>query len=342
MLDAIRAQTLSCQSLGSPLYATILGILESEYRQSGTVHSLLSDRVHRALHDAIPLRFLAGLHELVLMGRCQNLARHYPSAGGSPGPSLRQDFLDAVEESSSEIVESLGRQVQTNEVGRSVVPMALRHWLGSLDIDQYVHLEVGASAGLNLCFLHYSADTGLGQLGTEGSEVSFDPEWFASPPPVHSSPATPVVIAGCDPFAIDVRDDNQAVRLLSYVWPDQTERMTRLRHAISIARRNPPHLDRSSADEWIEATLGEDTGLATVVFHSIVWQYLDPGVRDRFRAHLWAVGRRATKSRPLVWARMEPAGPTADLQVDVWDGGSEPRHSRLALIGYHGRDMVWG
>jgi len=43
-----------------------------------------------------------------------------------------------------------------------------------------------------------------------------------------------------------------------------------------------------------------------------------------------------------VWARMEPAGPVADIQVDVFNGSSsEPRHYRLAEIGYHGQNMNW-
>jgi hypothetical protein len=39
---------------------------------------------------------------------------------------------------------------------------------------------------------------------------------------------------------------------------------------------------------------------------------------------------------------MEPAGPVADVQVDVWDGSSlEPIHYRLAEVGYHGQNMNW-
>ena len=81
---------------------------------------------------------------------------------------------------------------------------------------------------------------------------------------------------------------------------------------------------------------------ATLIFHSIVWQYLGTETQNLLKQAIYNAGKMATSDNPIVWARMEPAGPVADVQVDVFDGSSsEPRHFRLAEIGYHGQEMNW-
>jgi hypothetical protein len=73
-----------------------------------------------------------------------------------------------------------------------------------------------------------------------------------------------------------------------------------------------------------------------------VWQYLGTETQNKLKQAIYNAGRSATSTAPIVWARMEPAGAVADIQVDVFDGSSaEPRHFRLAEIGYHGQNMNW-
>ena len=43
---------------------------------------------------------------------------------------------------------------------------------------------------------------------------------------------------------------------------------------------------------------------------------------------------------PLLWARMEPAGATADVQVTVFSRTGTEEH-RVAEVGYHGQDFRW-
>ena len=80
------------------------------------------------------------------------------------------------------------------------------------------------------------------------------------------------------------------------------------------------------------------TGTATVVFHSIVLQYLAVDSRHRMRDALHAAGARATDAAPLAWLRMEPAGESADLRLTWWPGGAE---EVLATAGYHGGTIRW-
>ena len=124
--------------------------------------------------------------------------------------------------------------------------------------------------------------------------------------------------------------------MLSFLWPDQTERIERLRAALDFAARVPIVLDTMDADDWLEQRLrgGPSSGVATVVFHSIVWQYLPNTTKEKVRAVLAAAGAEASPTNPLLWLRMEPAGPLlADLRLTTWPGGAE---EVVAEVGYHG------
>lgn len=339
-LRSLHAQAEQCERLGSPMYAALFRELADDYRWGGRTYALLAGRTDTPIHDALPLRLAGAIHRVVLRGDEPRLARHYPSVGGKPGEDFPADFIAYMREHLGEVEAGLASQVQTNEVGRSVVPMVLSHWLTTLGISEYEHLEVGASAGLNLNFDRYYSGVRTLRMGDPDSHLRFSGEWFDGMPGVPRSAARVVRRRGSDPFPIDVTDPDQELRLLSFVWPDQRERMDRLRAAINIAKANPPVIDRGSADEWVAGQLSRGSERPVMVFHSIVWQYLGSATQKRLRSALEEAGSRATPDAPLVWARMEPAGPVADVQATVWTG-SEPRTFRLAEIGYHGQSMRW-
>lgn len=339
-LASLRHQAGQCDGLGSPMYAILFRALADDYASRGRTHALLAGRSARPVHDALPLRLAGSLHRVVLKGDAPRLARHYPSVGGTPGPGFVQDFLDSMLEHAEEVEAGLSGQVQTNEVGRSVVPLVLSHWLTTLGIEEFAHLEVGASAGLNMNFDRYCAASGSFVTGDPSSAVRFTGDWCTGVPAVPAPRAVVIERRGVDVAPIDATDPAQGLRLLSFVWPDQTERMERLRGAVSVAAVHPPLVDRGSADAWLRASLDRVGHVATVVFHSIVWQYLGPETQAGLRGALEDAGARATADAPLVWARMEPAGPLADVRATVWRGGP-PTETVLAEIGYHGRGLRW-
>lgn len=336
---ALARQAVACRELGSTQYADLLDELVLDTDRGGPIGRLLADRPERPLHSALSLRLLGAVHRIALRGEAPELAARFPSCGGDGSPIPLGDFEDVVHRHRPEIDVELGNQVQTNEVGRSIVPLSFVHWVTTLGVTDLDWIEIGASAGLNLHFEKYGAECESGSLGDPTSTVRFDPSWFVSSPPVVREPATCRRLSGADPFALDVNDSDDSLRLLSFVWPDQIERFERLRAAIGIAATSNIELERRSADHFVQERLADDSSLPRVVFHSIVWQYLSSEVRNGVRDAL--AGATASRDAPVIWLRMEPSGSAADVRVTVYDGGREPIERRLAEIGYHGRGFRW-
>lgn len=341
MKEALELQAQQCATLGSPMYQALFLELLEDYEMGGRSYALLAGRSEKPIHEATPLRLAGAIHRVVLNGQDKRLARHYPSVGGKPGADFPSDFIAFMRDHLVEIEQGLNSQVQTNEVGRSVVHLMLSHWITTLDVSEFDFLEVGASAGLNLNFDRFYACFKQLRMGDPQSPLRFMGDWFANEPLVPRDAARVVRRKGADPFAIDVTQPEEELRLLSFVWPDQRDRLARLRAAIDIAKLHKPLLDRESADTWIERQLTRERDRATMVFHSITWQYLGTDVRQRFMSALEHAGKSATRTTPLIWARMEPAGAVADVRVTVWNGAETPRQFRLCEIGYHGKNMNW-
>ena len=342
MYNALLAQARACASIGSTMYERLFEDLAADYADNGRTYALLAGRSARPIHDAIPLRLAGALHRIVLSGQDPRLARHYPSAGGSPGTDFTADVIAYMRDHTDEIDLALTQQVQTNEVGRSIVHLCVSHWLTSQSISDFDLLEIGASAGLNLNFdLYYACSQRL-RMGSPQSRVRFMGDSFGHTPALPNSAARVHRRRGVDISPLDVTRDEDRLRLLSFLWPDQKKRLERTRAAIDIALQRPPVVDEGSADSWLATQLARPFERAVVVFHSIVWQYLGERVQEGVRQALRDASSRATSAAPLLWVRMEPAGAVADVQVDMWNGESaEPRHQVLAEVGYHGSQMNW-
>src|SRR5439155_5355748 len=129
-------------------------------------------------------------------------------------------------------------------------------------------------------------------------------------------------------------DEHGARLLQAFVWPDQPERIERLRRAIALARTCEIDLRRGDYVELLPQLLEERREDAlTVVFHSVSSTYLTEARYDE----LVAVLSRAGAAGPLAWVSLE--GPRHDpdyggvaLDVTVWpDGGTR----RLAKADFH-------
>jgi len=343
LADTLDHQRRACARAGSSLYAELLAGIAADVEAGGVCAKVLGPRAGEPLASALALRFLGAVHRLVLEGRAPALAAHYPSAGGRPGPGLVADFLATVAELRPAIEDRLDEGVQTNEVGRSAVlapGYALVARRSGLPLRV---LELGASAGLNLRWDRYWYDTGETCLGDPDSPVRFEGAWQpvgGGPLPDLGGPVEVAERAGCDRNPIDVGTEDGRLRLRSFLWPDQVDRLARLEAAFAVAARVPAPVDAADLGAWAEARLAEPVeGVATVVAHTIVWQYVDGPSRDRLRAALRRAGERATPDAPVAWLRFEPAGAVGDLRLTWWPDGTE---QVLATAEYHGVPVYWG
>lgn len=337
MVEVIRLQEAACEQAGSHLYAQVLSAIADDFERGGPSAALLSPWTANALADAIPLRLLAAVHRIVLDGRASSLAQFFPSAGGTDMGDPGATFLATLEEHHEEVVDGMSRGVQTNEVGRACALVGGFHAVAAQTGLPLRILEVGASAGLLLRWDQFTYVAGDRRWGA-GSGLQFDDPW-AGEPPVFVDDLRIADRAGCDINPIDPTTTDGVNTLRGFLWPDQAHRRERLDAAIEVARAYPATVERADAGAWVEERLAEPTpGMATVVYHSIVLQYLPRPSFDRMRAAISDAGARATSDAPIHWLRMEPAGDVADLRLRSWPGGDD---RALGTTGFHGPPVDW-
>jgi hypothetical protein len=337
-VGVLRLQAAWCARLGSPLYAALCAAAADDVAAGGPLAAVLAGHEDDPPATVLALRLLGAAHRLVLEGEAPALARHYPSAGGDGDPEGAWAALRALAtERGAELRALLGRPVQTNEVGRAAALLG-----GFLTVARETRrplrlLELGASAGLNLRWDYFRYEGPGGAWGDPGSPVVLRGAWEDTPPPLDGA-ATVVERAGCDPSPVAPATEEGRLTLLSYLWPDQPARVDLLRGALAVARRVPTSVERADAAAWLRSRLAAPMpGVATVVFHSIVIQYLDATSREGVLATIAAAGARATPQAPLAWLRMEPGGDETEVRLTLWPGGER----LLATAGFHGRPVRW-
>ena len=332
-------QAQSCDQMHSALYGGLCRSVAANVRTGGICWSLLESTAELSLALAVPLRFLGAVHRIALRGDAPPLAAFYPSCGGTPGDGVTAAFFHAVREHEAEIKIGLTQGVQTNEVGRSAAlfeglgivqrrtghPMALR--------------EIGCSGGLNLQMDRFRYVDGDYVGGDPNGEVVIADRWRGAIRPA----LLPIDIAdqaGCDPNPIDPLTDAGRLLLLGFLWPDQVDRLERTAAAIELARARSVRQDQARAIDWLSGELhSRSPGSTTVVYHSIVWQYIEGEERAAITALVGAAGAAATSQSPLAWLQFEPASSHehAELTLRLWDGSSTGDVELLARCGFHGQ-----
>ncbi len=120
--------------------------------------------------------------------------------------------------------------------------------------------------------------------------------------------------------------------------------MRRLRSAILVARAYPATLETSSAADFVDALEPAD-GHLTVLWHSVMWQYIGPDEQQRIRARLDRIGAASSLSAPFAYItfeprRLEPGGVRRFVvTARTWPGGQE---RILGEAPPHGVPVRWG
>ncbi|WP_406278448.1 DUF2332 domain-containing protein [Embleya sp. NBC_00896] len=331
-------QANACAVLGSPQYAALVARVAQDIRAGGPCADAVAGYADAPMDDAVPLRLMGGVHALALSGRAPDLAAHYPSAGGvfdpaDPGAAWPA-FRAAVAGWPGWVADWLTRPPQTNEVGRASLLLTGLLWALRESPLPVRLFEIGASAGLNLrpdLFRYEAADFGWGARDsavvlTEAWEGAV-PEWLRDPPAL-----TIADRGGCDLTPIDPLSSDGALALRAYLWPDQTVRAARLDGALALAARVPVEVQRVGAGDFVEA-LRPEPGTLTVLWHSIMRQYVPAAEWARVEAAVDRLVGSATSDAAFAHVAFEPAGGGRFL-LTVRHGG--PPATVLARAHPHG------
>jgi hypothetical protein len=342
LLRSLRFQGQVCAGMGSLMYGDVLQRVAADVEAGGVFASILSGHENDSGRLALPLRLLGGLHRLVLDGRASGLRRWYPSTGGRwDAEAAWPDIALTAVGHTDYLRAALDQPPQTNEVGRSAALIGGLLILASRFGLPIRLFEIGCSAGLNLRADYYRYRYPGGEWGTAESPVTVDDAWRNRLPP--AAALRIVERHGYDIAPLDATSPDGELTLLSYVWPDQPARLDRLRGAISIARRVPAPLHRRNAIDAV-ADLDVAGGALTVLWHSIMWQYLSATEQDTVAAEVDALGARARSDSPFAHLALEPHRRTPDSPVEFgvraryWPGGDD---RLLAVCSPHGPPVTW-
>ena len=314
LLQTIQVQGQVCAAMGSAMYGDLLPLIGRDVEADGIFAQIFAGHENDSGRMALPLRLLGGLHRLALDGRAPALRRWYPSVGGEwNADAAWPEIVQAATGHAEYLRAALGQPPQTNEVGRSAALVG-----GLLALTDRFALpvrlvEIGCSAGLNLRADHYRYRHPGGEWGPADAPVTIDDAWRGVLPP--TADLNIVERHGYDIAPLDATGAEGESTLLSYVWPDQPARLDRLRGAISVARRVPATLHRRNATEAV-AGLDLADGALTVLWHSIMWQYLSLPEQSTISADIDVIGARATPESPFAHLTLEPHRRTPEADVE--------------------------
>ena len=341
IVAAFRTQAGWCRDLGSPFTARLLDEAAGALERGGPPADLLGDWPGEPVADALALRFAGALHDLVLSGDAPALAALYPPATMLPdGAALWAAVEDALAAHRERVTAFLASAPQTNEARRSAVLLG-----GFLEVAAATGLplralEIGASAGLNQVWDRFRYRLGGFAWGDPDSPVTVEAAW-EGPTPRLDAPVRVAARGACDIGPVDLEDPDRRRRLQAYVWADQRQRMELLSAAIGLARDSGVRVEAADAADWLERALAVPAaGTATVLYHSVVWQYMPAASQARIEALMADKAQAATAGAPLAWLRFEPGADKAfELTLECWPGPAGRR--LLARAHPHGTRVEW-
>ncbi len=326
------------------MYAALLSRAADDLEAGGVTAEVLRGHEDDSGPSALALRLAGSVHRLVLERRAGDLATFYPSVGGTWEPRAGwAAFERLLADRPDDVREWLDRPPQTNEVGRAGALMG-----GLLHVGESTRLpvrlfEIGSSGGLNLLADRFGyVDEAGASYGDATSDVLLEGAWRGRPltpwPDLHI-----VERVGSDVMPIDPTSTEGRTTLTAYVWPDMPRRLERLRGAFALARRVPVEVRGQDAATFAQ---GVDlaTGTTTVLWHSVMWQYLRVEEQTAVTDRIGELAAQADQDRPFAHLFLEPTRRTPEgeheflVVLDLWPTGD--RRVLGTSVG-HGVPTTW-
>ncbi|HYF80495.1 MAG TPA: DUF2332 domain-containing protein [Symbiobacteriaceae bacterium] len=294
-----------------------------------------------------PNMLLAAVHYLLLKGLGGELADWYPSVSGRPVPSgdpypAFRAFCLAHGSAIRRLLET--RRVQTNEVARCAILLPAFAQVAAARAGRPLGLvEVGTSAGLLLHFDRYSYTYSNGHRcgATPASQVSLACTLRGeSLPPLPAHLPAVAARVGLDLHPVDLSDPDEALWLQALVWPDQPERLERLRAAITVAAGARPTLIAGDALSTLGGALASlPPDAVPVVFHCHTLNQFPEKALQRFHDLLAA----ESTVRELFHLSAESVRGEAHpyLTLSLYQAGRQMSQRVLARYQAHGKWLEW-
>ncbi len=338
--EAFEAQAQSCAYLGSDFNADLLRLAAQNLHDNHPVGAFLHNwpDLDTFRSGAVALRWTGALHALVLLGMDPELSAVYPP--NTPDKTtLWQAVLHAMHRHSDHMIDWMASPPQTNEIRRANALIPAFHLIARETGLPFVLSEIGASMGLNLNWDRFSMEIDGEIWGPETASVALKPDWRGPLPP--KADITILERAGCDLNPLDPKNSDDRLRLLSYIWPDQSTRLENTKHAIALAQKTLYVVHKQDALNFLQHRLDPRNGVTRVIYHTIMWQYLSAADQIRGAEMIEKAGQAATPDAPLAWLRVEAdqkQDEGAPIMLTLWPGGTV---RELGRVDFHGRWVQW-
>ena len=134
---------------------------------------------------------------------------------------------------------------------------------------------------------------------------------------------------------MDITSPDDLLRMSSYLWADQPERLARSK---AVAAIFDAQVDQGDAAAWLEAQLDNVApDHLTLIYHTIAWQYFPADTQSRCLAAIEAAAQRG----PIAHLSMEAddrQSEGAAITLTLWPEG---RKLTLGRVDFHGRWVDW-
>jgi hypothetical protein len=353
LLDALAQQAAWCET-PAPFTARLLRRSQQWLAADRQALRAFAAVAADPLAAAVPLRWAGALHHLALRGDVPWADLWPPRGLGLAASDAAIDAaLRAAWQTRRPLVDdALALPPQTNEVQRSAALLpGLLHVAAGTGLP-LVLLEIGASAGLNLWCDHYRHDHGAWAWGPAGAPLLLRSDWRGPLPAAAAAGLQISRRAGCDAHPVDLRQSAEGLRLESFIWPDQPERLARLHTARQAVagwmQASGVVIESLPAADFVARELAAPAaGHVMVLMHSVVWQYVAADEQAAIQATVRAAAQRAHAGAPLAWLRLEPSAIDGgvELRCRLWSGagagGNDGEDVLLARAHPHAAHIEW-
>jgi hypothetical protein len=313
---------------GMPFYSALLKLFEDDDLALELLASVRVEQRNPML--VLAALQLAGLRGHDVLGPLYDEARH----GQLEDPEdAASQVLKVMHESPEVVANELWRSTQTNEPGRSAVLQAVVSDLVGDKTTAINVVEVGTSAGINLCFDQFPV-----RAVDDGNPLTLVCEDVT---PVNRSRPLPEINTrvGIDPYPLDLANADNRLWLKSCIWPEQRRRHERF-DAVVAARPTWPKatiLTGRAPEKLNDALLLCDADVLTVIFNTWVAFYFTPDERSTYFAEL----SRRCKETNVAWISIE----SPLVKFPGIDFDDEARHraaSQIVLTRADSTPRSWG